>query len=267
MTDHEMSAEARSIYRGILVDKELMSLRSNYCRTVADQLATIAGWLGFDSFLGGGDIPQLGPGPSPGDGTPTPERYASFRGISAVVEMAAELGAGSVALLEAGLRYAAAALVRQLIEAEYFLSAFVDDISRAAEWFQASPDDIRRNFRPKTMRALGGFSDSEYRTHCDHGGHPSPHGQHLLRYGIYLIPANEDLLTAAAWGDLAQHLRRVWTATESLLSTHHARFTVVRMAEIDAVREVEQRWVARDPLATPIDLTSLNALVSSEQAT
>ena len=181
--------------------------------------------------------------------------------------MAAKLGAGSVALLDAGLRYAAAALVRQLIEAEYFLSAFVADISRAAEWYKASPDDIRRNFRPKTMRALGGFSDSEYRTHCDQGGHPSPHGQHLLRHGIYLIPANEEVLIATSWSDLAQHMRRVWTATESLLSTHHARFTIVRTVEIDAVREVEQRWVTRDPLAKPIDLTLLDALVGNDQAT
>lgn len=257
MTDGEARDDARSAFAAILVDTNLMSFRIDYSRTVVDNLANIAGWLGVDSLFGGGDVPEAWVYES--TSVSPPPRYAEFRGASAVVEMAAELSAGSVTLLDAGLRYAAAALVRQLIEAEYLLRAFVDDIARAAEWYEASPSQIRRSFMPKTMRPLGGFSDQEYWTHCDHSGHPSPHGRHLLRFGSHEALADDKRLIASSWADLAQHLRRVWAATRSLLGTHHARFNIVRVAEIEAVRQVKDRWAREDPLADPIDLKVLKS--------
>jgi phage/plasmid primase-like uncharacterized protein len=45
-------------------------------------------------------------------------------GVATVAQISGELGAGAVALLEAGNNYAAAALIRQLVEVEYLASAF-----------------------------------------------------------------------------------------------------------------------------------------------
>lgn len=112
------------------------------------------------------------------------------------------------------------------------------------------------------MRPLGGFSDHEYWTHCDQGGHPSPHGVHLLRFGVHGPLQNDTLMTASMWGDLAQHLSRVWWAVHELLAAHHARFTKVRASQVAAVDEIGARWGEEDPLSRPIDFALLNDIVS-----
>lgn len=258
MSERKMTAEAEERYRSVLLDEELMALRSEVSRTVTAQLASVASWLGVDAFLGGGDVAAFGEARS--DATADRDRYAAFRGVSAVVEMAAELGTGAVLMLDTEHRYAAAALVRQLIEGEYLLRAFVDDIARAAEWYRSTPGEIRKAFMPKSMRPLGGFSDHEYWTHSDQGGHPSPHGRHLLRFGVHSSMGQDAYITASMWGDLAQHLRRVWAAVHDLLAGHHARFTIVRASELSTVNEVLSRWIDTDPLAEPVNLNLLNEL-------
>jgi hypothetical protein len=260
MTGPTMTPEASWLFRTILLDKELMAVREAYCRTVTGQLSDVAGWLGVDSLIGARDSREVLSVAVECDERQGPDRYDAFRGVSAVVEMAAELGNGSVALLDAGLRYATASLVRQLIEAEYLLSAFDDDIARAKEWYRSSASEIRKGFMPRTMRPLGGFSDREYWTHCDRGGHPSPQGRHLLRYGMYESNLDSEILNASAWGDLAQHLRRVWLATRRLLTAHHDRFATVRIRQIDAVDQAELRWIRLDPFAKSVNLTMLNEL-------
>ena len=239
-----------------------MTLRAEFCQIVTKQLANVAAWMGIDSLLGAGDA-----GHAPGAFVePDPARYAAFRGASAVIEMAAQLAAGIESELEAERRYTAAGLARQLIETEYLLRAFVADMTRAAEWYRASPDEIRRYFTPKTMRPLGGFSDHEYWTHCDQGGHPSPQGARLLHFGMYLDPQDERVITASLWGDFAQHLSRVWSATYALLATHHGRFVTVRASAIADVEEVGKRWSGSDPLSQQVDFKLLNQLTAESGA-
>ena len=262
MKKPDVSAEAGAVYRKVLLDEDLIQLRVEYSRVVAEELLNVAAWFGIDSLIGAGDLPHTS-GPSVRQ---DPDRCAAFRGASAVVEMASELAAAAVAMLDAERRYAAAALVRQLIETEYLLRAFVADLDRAAEWYRSTPSEIRKAFMPKTMRPLGGFSDHEYWTHSDQGGHPSPHGRHLLRFGVHGPLEGDAFITASMWGDLAQHLRRVWHAVHELLSAHHARFVMVRADPISRVAVLEARWTSEDPLAEPVDSGLLNAL-AAEAAT
>ncbi len=113
------------------------------------------------------------------------------------------------------------------------------------------------------MRPLGGFSDREYWTHCDQGGHPSPHGRLLLRFGVHGDFAEDGVISASMWGDLAQHLARVWWAVHELLSAHHARFTRVRASQIAAVDDVGAQWADADPLSHPVDFSLINQLASA----
>jgi hypothetical protein len=263
MTDPHPTAAAIQLYRDVLLDEQLRAMRTNYCRMASASLASIASWLGFDSALGGGDVPMAGSPATPNtSGATDADRHIGFRATAAVVEMAAQLATGSLALLDADLRYAASALIRQLIETEYLLTAFDLDFSRASEWARATPDEIRRSFAPKTMRSLGGFSNQEYWQHCTMGGHPSPTGRRLLQYGLHAPPSEDDFLTASTWGDLAQHLRRLWSTTNHLLSSQHARYAQVRSSQIEQVREIEERWVAADPLAFTVNFALLNDLTS-----
>lgn len=44
------------LYWDALLDPDLRALRDSFCRTTAASLTSVAGWLGFDSFLGTGDL-------------------------------------------------------------------------------------------------------------------------------------------------------------------------------------------------------------------
>ncbi len=131
MADNPLTPDGRALYRDVLLDADLMALRERFVRTTAEQLGNVAAWLGIDSLVGAADVADTS---APSPRTPDPERYVAFRGVSAVVEMAGELAAGAVAMLDDDHRYAAAALIRQLIECEYLLHAFVEDLGTAASW-------------------------------------------------------------------------------------------------------------------------------------
>lgn len=255
------SQVALDVYREVLLDPELRELRREFVTTSAEALAGTAGWAGCDSFLGGGDITFASEPDDERAGAA--DRHHAFRAVAALIEMAGELATGAVQLLEREQRYASAALIRQLIEAEYLLTAFEADFTRAAEWARSTPDEIRRSFSPKSMRAVGGFSDSEYWRHCDLGGHPSPSSRVLLRFNLAVHPDEDEFLTAAMWGDLAQHLRRIWHRVDSLLSSQHARYTAVRQEPRDLVRAIEERWANTDPLAGPVNFQILDELLAS----
>lgn len=176
--------------------------------------------------------------------------------------MGSELATGAVALLDSGKRFAASALIRQLLETEYLLMVFSIDFADAARWAASSPDDIRRSFSPKSMRAIGGFSNHEYWQHCNMGGHPAPSGRVLLQFNLAIPPSEDDWLTASIWGDLAQHLRRLWVIADALLRREHARYESVREHDHEPVWDVVRRWVDADPLASTVDFRLLNEIAS-----
>ena len=105
------------LYRELLLNVELEVLRKQYCRAVAAALSDVAGWLGIDSIIGGGDEPRLS-GFEGADGQVDPghDRYAAFWGTAVVLDIASELASGAIQPLDSNLTYAAAALIRQLIE-------------------------------------------------------------------------------------------------------------------------------------------------------
>lgn len=117
-------------------------------------------------------------------------------------------------LLHAKLPYPTAALVRQLVEVEYLLSLFETDAALASQWLAGSPEQLRTMFRPAAMRTQsnGKFRASEYWSHCENGGHPHPRGAALL-------PCHSDALADNRWlwGDLAQHLDRLWRSLEEAI--------------------------------------------------
>jgi hypothetical protein len=67
-------------------------------------LTSVASWLGTDSYLGGGDL--VSPGQAVGQAAEDEERYHAWRGVAAVVELAAQLAEGATTLFAAELPYA-----------------------------------------------------------------------------------------------------------------------------------------------------------------
>jgi len=128
--------------------------------------------------------------------------------LGTLAEMAGELALEAVAAYKNQRWYAGAALVRQLIEAEYLVFLISLEPSVAEEWLAATPEKMRKEFTPARMRARanGMFRDKEYWLHCDLGGHPAPSARHLLASHPDPIGSKE-----IHWLDLAQHLDRLWS--------------------------------------------------------
>lgn len=161
-------------------------------------------------------------------------RSEHLRAVSIVVDVAAEVASASIALLDAGKAYAAAALIRQLVEAEYLVALFGTDGNEAERWSNSSPGEIRKMFAPKILRARasGTFSDSEYWAHCDLGGHPNPKATLLLSGHRIQLGDVEYPRLDLQWADLCQHLVRLWPHV------------------VDAFRDYRE-WIA--PMADDVD--------------
>lgn len=237
----------------LLADDDAATAREGFCDVVASQTKEVASWLGFDAWLGAGDVEDPS---SPKQHDPDPARSRSFVAVGLVAQISGELVSGAQLLLRSGNVYGASALVRQLIECEYLLRAFRLNFAEAARWHDAN-DVERWDFKPSKLRVIGGFDRKEYADHCESGGHPHPRGSRLLP-----LPRTIDDLqravagdsrgidtTRALWLDFAFHCDRTWRALIDLLSAEHARFDRVRADRISAVAESRSAWQEADILA------------------
>lgn len=111
-------------------------------------------------------------------------------------------------LAEKNQNYAAAALIRQVVEIEYLTWAFKEGHVDLEHWLKSTHEDRRKVFSPASLRqtSKGRFLDKDYRRHCEQGGHPTPEGIHLLIPG----PSFQILLA-----DLLTHSWRIWDQTRA----------------------------------------------------
>jgi hypothetical protein len=130
-------------------------------------------------------------------------------GLGTVVQIAGELSAGVITLLDQGNRYGAAALLRQLVEVEYLTWAFAEDEEEAMNWLRSTREERMRFWQPRHIRnrSDGRFRGIDYALHCEKGGHPSPEGNRLLPGHSGDEP---DFFT---WNDLAFHGQSAWDYT------------------------------------------------------
>lgn len=169
-------------------------------------------------------------------------RDKRLEAASILTEIASDLIKATGTLLEANLPYAAAVLIRQLIEVEYLAWLFSQDATESERWLTSDSDTLRRAFAPSTIRKRsdGKFSASEYASHCEVGGHPHPRARALLSSW------SEGSTNRWMWTELARHSWRVWA---------HVAVIVKPKAEIPAkvledVESAYERWKAADFAAT-----------------
>jgi hypothetical protein len=218
-------------------DLESRCAREDLCRRVGGGLATVgrALWVGGKVLERARRLGSLSPDLSarPIDAT---------AGLGVIVQEAGELVRGTVLLLEGNNTYAAAALTRQLLEAEYLLWAFAEDIDEADQWLRSGIDDWRM-WQPARLRerSKGLFATRDYRMHCSTGGHPSPNGMELL-------PAHKQLPISFWWLDLANHCSSVWqyllVALERAANADYIR----RLGVLGDVDEALTKWASVDKL-------------------
>lgn len=103
-----------------------------------------------------------------------------------------------------GRHYAAAALLRQMVEIEYLAWAFESRDKDAERWLRSTDDERRDFFTPAKLRkaANGKFRGKDYGYHCQLGGHPVPTSFILLR--------RDEVTRQLLISDLLGHTGRIW---------------------------------------------------------
>lgn len=127
--------------------------------------------------------------------------------------LAADLVVGFAQLISNKHTYAAAALLRQLVEFEYLFFIGYLNKEELGKWLEADDDSLRREFTPQKMRKKsdGLFKDQEYWMHCSMGGHPNPKARHFLNGHTNLTNIEAYILP-----DGVHHFRRMWTSIKLL---------------------------------------------------
>lgn len=102
--------------------------------------------------------------------------------FSRLLLIASQLLSAASDLINGARPYAGAALIRQLVEVEYLVSAFVEAKDDAKYWLRSDRAQRIKFFSPSVLRkkAGGRFRDKDYVMHCERGGHPVPDCLRLL---------------------------------------------------------------------------------------
>jgi len=124
--------------------------------------------------------------------------------VSLLLRIAGQLIAASESLFRDGHTYAAAALIRQMVEIEYLAWAFHTRDKDAERWLRSDAEVRRQFFTPAKLRAAaqGKFRGQDYGYHCELGGHPVPGAEILFR--------SEPFTAQLLLSDLLGHAGRIW---------------------------------------------------------
>lgn len=124
--------------------------------------------------------------------------------IALLLRIASELIAASTDLFMAGKAYAAAALIRQMVEVEYLAWAFESRNHDAERWLRSNKDERQEFFTPAKLRKAAGerFRSKDYGYHCELGGHPVPTSAILLD--------GETSVSQMLLSDSLGHAGRIW---------------------------------------------------------
>jgi hypothetical protein len=178
----------RKLVEGSANDPIQVVARTNLAEFTAKTFKTVASELGVASYR------------SLDDGSNWEEGVA----VSMLLHIAAQLTSASNDLFADGRHYAAAALLRQLVEVEYLAWAFETKDQEAQRWLRSSAEERWKFFTPAKLRqAAGGtFRSKDYSYHCEMGGHPVPDSALLL--------AGRQQTAQLLLSDLLGHTGRIW---------------------------------------------------------
>ena len=163
--------------------------------------------------------------------------------VSILLRISAQLLSVSTDLFSDGRNYAAAALLRQMVEVEYLAWAVDVRDQDGKRWLQSDSKQRMSFFSPSKLRmaAKGKFRSQDYSFHCEYGGHPTPVGAAMLLDRDQ--PEAQILLT-----DLLGHAGRIWDhvvrwgkrSPHGDPVLHHSQQMLARFLA----------WKSQDPLAT-----------------
>ena len=160
--------------------------------------------------------------------------------VSLLLRIAGQLVSAATDLFSDGRHYAAAALLRQLVEIEYLAWAFDARDKDAERWLRSTSDERKEFFSPAKLRqaANGKFRGKDYGYHCEMGGHPVPQATTLLSGDI--------LITQLLLSDLLGHTGRIWDHLSDWSANQPWAFPIQQRRE--AMRAEYTAWKRSDRL-------------------
>jgi len=125
-------------------------------------------------------------------------------GVSLLLRVAGQLTQNCAELFREKQSYAAAALLRQIVEVEYLAWAFENRHKDAETWLRSDKRLRQDIFKPAKLReaASGKFRGKDYGYHRELGGHPTPTSMKLFTDDVLVI----QLLMS----DLNGHVSGIW---------------------------------------------------------
>ncbi len=233
----------------VVDDEQSRTVRDGLCLALVGAFRSVGQALWVGGYIIGGDR-AAGLSPFGSD---------AAVGLATVTQIAGQLSAGVMSLLDAGNTYAAAALVRQLVEVEYLAWAFAEDEAEAAAWLRSSAQDRLRMWQPRHLRdrSSGRFRGVDYARHCERGGHPTP-------AAMAILPDHRQGIPPWFWRlDLAVHAASTWayvhTAADrpgygqlarGAAASHGVDDALHHWRDGDKLREIGTRWLSDRRITT-----------------
>ena len=213
-------------------DQDLSTCRYELAKFSSNQFAGAGGELHVLGHIIGSDRAE---GRSP-FGHGSDETVA----ISVLLRIASQLISSSADLFVDGREYAAAALLRQMVEIEYLAWAFETRDRDGERWLRSNQEQRQEFFKPAKLRAAaqGKFRSKDYGYHCELGGHPVPEAEVLLGGN----PAISQLLLA----DMLGHVGRIWDHLVGWAQTNGNGEPILKRSQEMSRRFGE--WKSKDPL-------------------
>lgn len=195
MTDDE-AERWKEFTRSAATDVEQIQARYRLAQTTAQVFSVVGTELHAAGHILGGDRVQ--------GVSRTGHGSDEVVAVSMLLRVAGQLVSGSADLFSDGRHYAAAALLRQLVEVEYLAWAFDARDKDAERWLRSTAEERREFFTPAKLRqaAQGKFRGKDYGYHCEMGGHPVPRAATLL--------GGNTVTAQLLLSDLLGHTGRIW---------------------------------------------------------
>jgi len=222
----------KATIRSAARDASLVTLRLELARFVAESLAGSGTELHVLGHIVG---PDRVVGASP-FGHGSDETVA----VSTLLRIASQLVSASADLFQDGRAYAAAALLRQLVEVEYLAWAMEARSGEGERWLRSDKKEREAFFTPAKLRkAAGGkFRGQDYGYHCEFGGHPVPGASLLLQ------PSPETLQLLLS--DVIGHAGRIWE--HFAVWAGESQYGAPILSRTSQMRERFAAWKSADPL-------------------
>lgn len=217
--------------KSVAMRPDLISLRVSLANFTANHFQQVGSLLHLEGHIIGSDRASKK--------SPFGHGSDEVVAVSMLLRIGAQLISASTDLFMDGRSYAAATLIRQMVEIEYLAWAFASRNHDAERWLRSDQKEREEFFKPAKLRAAaqGKFRGKDYSYHCNLGGHPTPMAAMLL--------ADDPTIAQLLLSDVLGHAGQIWNHIVAWAKSNNEDIIRTHSLEISAKFK---EWTSRDLL-------------------